>query len=380
CDTLSLHAGMVEGSCRCRPCRAEQYAYMRGDEHRCEDCTGSCSDDKVEVAHCTNTTNRVCHCKPGFYCPSPTKVDCRRECLACTGGSFSNTTSLATSCQSYTDCARQGMVVIAEGTSTRDRVCGWSMATSDPIHAPAVPDTPALMTFLAPNSIPSTISTTLEPLETSKAIESKSQQQTTSQSLWSSLNIGPASSTKGSIVLQPNTQSSGQSTWVVLLLLVMLFSLVLMCLPVWCKRKALKDKLDWPSLAFWKCYLASASAHHKVETSVPLCDKLDSEGGQDMGSGSCPHSHQQVTMEHGGKGERIHNAVGSIVIYSPGMVILGSNSSERKEDAREGGDEHLLVTAPQKESSCVPQEDSLGLAMQEELGKELSFPVPATGK
>lgn len=74
--------------------------------------------------------------------------------------------------------------------------------------------------------------------------------------------------------------------------------------------------------------------------------------------------------------------VGSIFIYSPGMVILGSNSNEKKEEAEtsgeDGGEVTRLMSVPQQESSF--DGDSIRLATQEELGKELSIPVPATSK
>lgn len=78
--------------------------------------------------------------------------------------------------------------------------------------------------------------------------------------------------------------------------------------------------------------------------------------------------------------------VGSIFIYSPGMVILGSNSNEKKEEVEMSGDDGgggsgvdtRLMSVPQQESSS--EEDSIRFATQEELGKELSIPIPATSK
>lgn len=75
-------------------------------------------------------------------------------------------------------------------------------------------------------------------------------------------------------------------------------------------------------------------------------------------------------------------AVGSIFIYSPGMVILGSNSNEKKEEAETGtediGEDTCLMSVPQQESSS--EEDFVRMATQEEFGKELSIPIPATSK
>lgn len=75
-------------------------------------------------------------------------------------------------------------------------------------------------------------------------------------------------------------------------------------------------------------------------------------------------------------------AVGSIFIYSPGMVILGSNSNEKKEEAEtsgeDSGEDACLISVPQQESSS--EEDFVRFATQEEVDKELSIPIPATSK
>lgn len=75
-------------------------------------------------------------------------------------------------------------------------------------------------------------------------------------------------------------------------------------------------------------------------------------------------------------------AVGSIFIYSPGMVILGSNTNEKREEVEtsgeDGSEDTCLMSVPQQESSS--EEDFIRFATQEELGKELSIPIPATSK
>lgn len=75
---------------------------------------------------------------------------------------------------------------------------------------------------------------------------------------------------------------------------------------------------------------------------------------------------------------------GSIFIYSPGMVVLGTNASERREEMRQEGMERHLSSVPQQESrstSSSSYPDSVGLSTQEEdEDKELSYPIPASGK
>lgn len=87
-------------------------------------------------------------------------------------------------------------------------------------------------------------------------------------------------------------------------------------------------------------------------------------------------------MEHNGKGENVSNTVGSIYIISPGMVILGSNSGDKKEEARVCEEDVPLISRPQQESNPPSQEVRIRISAQEEAKEELSlsFPVPATGK
>ncbi|XP_041743388.1 tumor necrosis factor receptor superfamily member 8 isoform X2 [Coregonus clupeaformis] len=98
-----------------------------------------------------------------------------------------------------------------------------------------------------------------------------------------------------------------------------------------------------------------------------------------------PGGMQHVTVDHSG-GENISNIVGSIYIYSPGTVVLGSNKSGREEDQGESGGEGCpLTSTPQQESSCpLPGAPALGPERMSypvpATSKELSYPVPATSK
>lgn len=66
------------------------------------------------------------------------------------------------------------------------------------------------------------------------------------------------------------------------------------------------------------------------------------------------------------------------------MVVLGTNASERREEMRQEGTEQHLSSRPQQESrssSSSSYPDSVGLSTQEEdEDKELSYPIPASGK
>lgn len=117
------------------------------------------------------------------------------------------------------------------------------------------------------------------------------------------------------------------------------------------------------------------SQSHTLETELPLGSDGREVKGQSTGL-------QQVTMEHNGKGENVSNTVGSIYIISPGMVILGSNSGDKKEEARVCEEDVPLISRPQQESNPPSQEVRIRISAQEEAKEELSlsFPVPATGK
>lgn len=127
--------------------------------------------------------------------------------------------------------------------------------------------------------------------------------------------------------------------------------------------------------------LSTAHPNPPVDIVVPVSDVTDTVREVQC-QGSFPGKNQKVTMEHVGKADGINNTVGSIFIYSPGMVILGSNSNEKKEEAETGtediGEDTCLMSVPQQESSS--EEAFVRMATQEEFGKELSIPVPATSK
>ncbi|XP_058646505.1 uncharacterized protein si:dkeyp-61b2.1 isoform X2 [Onychostoma macrolepis] len=117
------------------------------------------------------------------------------------------------------------------------------------------------------------------------------------------------------------------------------------------------------------------SSNSQSHTEIPLGSDGREVKGQSTGL-------QQVTMDHNGKGENISNTVGSIYIYSPGMVILGSNSGDKKEEAGVCEEGVPLISRPQQESNPPSQEVRIRISAQEEAKEELSlsFPVPATGK
>ncbi|KTG40858.1 hypothetical protein cypCar_00005357, partial [Cyprinus carpio] len=128
--------------------------------------------------------------------------------------------------------------------------------------------------------------------------------------------------------------------------------------------------------------ISSNTQPHTLETEIPLASSSREVKGQSTGLMPQPGAVQQVTMEHNGKGENVNNTVGSIYIYSPGMVILGSNSGDKKEEAGVCEEVVPLINRPQQESNPPSQEVRIRISSQEEAEEDLtlSFPVPATGK
>lgn len=118
------------------------------------------------------------------------------------------------------------------------------------------------------------------------------------------------------------------------------------------------------------------------EDEMPLGGDVREVKGQRSRTAPPSGGVQQVTMEHKGKGENVSNTVGSIYIYSPGMVILGSGSGDKKEDAGVCEEAVPFMSTPQQESNPPLQELRIQMSTQEQADEELSlsFPVPATGK
>ncbi|XP_034170000.2 uncharacterized protein LOC113537836 isoform X2 [Pangasianodon hypophthalmus] len=364
-------------------CEAGYYKFQRNGQARCNKCTTPCTEKKnlIQVTACTTTSDRSCQCKPGYYCPSPVAVTCRRDCEPCTNG-FTSTSNLYEACKTYTDCARLGMVVIKEGSRTADRVCG-NPTTHPNLNPTTTPSTPSTTTQRLPSSTSKSYSMPLVNRSVRTAPLFSSQNPVTSLSSETTAPPGVSAefalTTGRKEVPVPPSEPLSKTTWIFLLLLLMSLCLV-SCLSLKCKSRTIKNKLEWAGLAFGRHQpvLPTASPNPNMETLLPVSKVTDAVQGQ----GSFPGKNQQVTMEHVGKADGINNTVGSIFIYSPGMVILGSNSNEKKEEAEtsgeDGGEDTCLMSVPQQESSS--QEDFIRLATQEELGKELSIPVPATSK
>ncbi|XP_031423528.1 tumor necrosis factor receptor superfamily member 21 isoform X2 [Clupea harengus] len=474
--------GSGQESCKCVPCKQGYYSKQRHGAYTCDTCTDRCSGKLfveatkhlVQIKDCGISTNRVCHCTKGFYCPEPLNYTCLFNCKPCPRGTFSDEASLAASCKPHTDCDRRGLVTVSEGKATQDRVCDTllqprSMNTTprvSPLHvshsAPSFPDITHSSRPATEDSVETTyvsskteavLSDTTRDITRTGDYDSHTTQHSskktvghsrvtphfssTSDDLFGTPPVSPttppgppdSSGASGtSAVNRPFTRTSvhdlstrqsaivgidsQSSQWLVVLLLLLAVSVLVGCF-LWLKSKALKKQLKWTrGLPFGKyaakktlggCNIcvpqhqqeADMGGNACLEQLIPLT--RDSEGPlRETGAAAQPHpgqgSMQRITVDNNGKGESISNTVGSIFIYSPGMVVLGTNAPERKEEVRQEAEEQHLAFVPQQESpsgsssgyssgSSSSCQDSVGLSTQEEDDdKELSYPIPASSK
>ncbi|XP_059393556.1 tumor necrosis factor receptor superfamily member 1B-like isoform X1 [Carassius carassius] len=320
---------------------------------RCERCTPECSEtrNEMEFTPCTQDSNRSCFCKPGFYCTKGNNyiTHCHKPCVPCGKGTFSSKPTLEF-CKPHKNCAELGMIMHKEGSATRDTEC-------------------VTMTTVMPSSSTTTNVITTFPI--------------TNTSI-------PRTGVTAPLI---DTSEESQSHWLLLLILMLIILLAGFC--VLMKNGAKKTLLKCPgsinvrhedhqyqSQTAVDNQIPSNSQSQTLDTGIPL----GSDGREDKGQSTdlMPQSGtvQQVTMEHNGKGENVSNTVGSIYIYSPGMVILGSNSGDKKEEAGVSEEVVPLISRPMQESNPPSQEVRIAISTQEEAEEELSlsFPVPATGK
>ncbi|XP_059385849.1 tumor necrosis factor receptor superfamily member 1B isoform X2 [Carassius carassius] len=332
-------------------CESNYYQKSTQEIQRCERCNQQCSEDKneKEVTPCTQTSNRVCLCKPGFYCSSGNnyQTHCHQPCVPCGKGMFRSTPSLE-DCSPHTDCVQLGMIMLKEGTATQDNECANTTTVK-----PASSSTKNIITTTTFNStsIPMT-----------------------------------------GVTVQLKDKAEEIQSHLLLLLILMLIILFMAGFCILMKNVAKKtllkwfgfinrqheDNLPWSQTASDNQILSNSQS----ETTIPVCSAGREVKGQSTGPMPQSGAVQQVTMEHNGKGENVSNTVGSIYIYSPGMVILGSNSGDKKEEAGLCEEGVPLISRPQQETNPPSQEVRIKISAPEEAEEELSlsFPVPATEK
>ncbi|XP_035243235.1 tumor necrosis factor receptor superfamily member 3 isoform X1 [Anguilla anguilla] len=334
-------------NCVCVRCLQDHYWVVKSGLTLCARCTEKCSGYLKEIIPCGPTQNRVCHCDRGFFCESKAQFSCRR-CKPCPAQTFSSEISMEESCRPYTDCAGRGLAVNVSGTPTQDQRCADPILYLSPHINPTVGNAETTQFSTSEQTIPLPV-TTDKPQNTSLTM--------------------PRTTAAPSSV---NGRFEESSSSVVLVAVLLAAAMLLVCC-VWHKKHVLKRK-GWPFLK------------HLQEQGR----KEDTEGGyfSDMSQGLLGSEtgraqpvgppKQQVAMDHSGSGDSVSNTVGSIYIYSPGMVVLGANTAEQREEEKPPGEASAHLGTPHQEQG--PSELPETVCVQEEEGKGLSYPVPATGK
>ncbi|XP_005997475.2 tumor necrosis factor receptor superfamily member 21 [Latimeria chalumnae] len=125
----------------CSPCPSGTFTLHENGIERCHTCRESCPKDMIEKTPCTALTNRECTCASGFFLAEKTcapysvcqigwgvrKKGSETEdvrCKPCPRGTFSDVPSSVLKCKVYTNCSKQGLVVIKPGTKEQDNLCG----------------------------------------------------------------------------------------------------------------------------------------------------------------------------------------------------------------------------------------------------------------
>ncbi|KAK7127437.1 hypothetical protein R3I93_020122 [Phoxinus phoxinus] len=389
-------------------CESNCYRKSRQGILTCQYCTQKCSEEKnqVEVTPCTQESNRKCSCKPGFYCKEGNNYGtyCHKPCVPCETGTFSSKPSLDRACKPHKGCAHLGMMMVNEGTATQDRECGYATrrmaasSTSSIIITTISSDTTPTPRTVTPRSL-GTEDTSTQDREGVNATTKMAASSTSSIIITTiSSNTTPTPRTEGNHLQRDGNPEESQSSWLLLIiLLLMLLFMTGFCMLM--KSKALKTllksfgliKREHDEQQHWRQKAgesrlsnsqSNTSTDHNMETEIPLGSDVREVKGQSMGMAPQSRGVQQVTVKHNGQGENVSNTVGAIYIYSPGTVVLGSNSGDKKEEAGVCEEAFPLIGAPQQESNPPSQEVRITMSAQEKAEEELSlsFPVPATGK
>ncbi|XP_029434166.1 tumor necrosis factor receptor superfamily member 9 isoform X3 [Rhinatrema bivittatum] len=115
--------------------------------HKCRICTGIF---KYKTS-CSSTQNAQCQCPAGFRCIGENCNRCARNCeagqeqtgdycTACSSGTF--TDQINGFCRPWTNCTDQGLVLLANGTSKTDAVCGSSPTVKATVSSAASTSNP----------------------------------------------------------------------------------------------------------------------------------------------------------------------------------------------------------------------------------------------
>ncbi|KAB0376724.1 hypothetical protein FD755_011168 [Muntiacus reevesi] len=159
----------------CASCESSTFTQLWNLVTACFSCNSRCSSDQVETQACTTKQNRICTCRPGWYCTLGRQEGCRlcvalRKCgpgfgvakpgtattnvicAPCGPGMFSDTTSHTDTCRPHRNCSS----VAIPGTASTDAVCTSVLPTRKVARGPAT----TRSQHMEPTPGPSTASST----------------------------------------------------------------------------------------------------------------------------------------------------------------------------------------------------------------------------
>ncbi|XP_057553306.1 tumor necrosis factor receptor superfamily member 1B isoform X2 [Hippopotamus amphibius kiboko] len=171
----------VQSSCNqtsdtvCVSCERSTYTQLWNLVPACFSCNSRCSSDQLETQACTTEQNRVCTCKPGWYCTLGRQEGCRLcvplrkcgpgfgvakagtatsdvVCAACAPGTFSDTTSSTDTCRPHRICSS----VATPGTAKMDAVCTSMLPTLRVAPGPAPTTSQHMEPTPGPSAAPGT--------------------------------------------------------------------------------------------------------------------------------------------------------------------------------------------------------------------------------
>ncbi|XP_036728438.1 tumor necrosis factor receptor superfamily member 1B isoform X2 [Balaenoptera musculus] len=159
----------------CDSCESSTYTRLWNLVPACFSCNSRCSSDQLETQACTTKQNRICTCKPGWYCTLGRQEGCRLcvplrkcgpgfgvarpgtatsnvACAPCAPGTFSNTMSSTDTCRPHRICSS----VAVRGTSEMDAVCTSVLPTLKGTPGPALTRSQHVEPTPGPSTAPST--------------------------------------------------------------------------------------------------------------------------------------------------------------------------------------------------------------------------------
>ncbi|XP_074074514.1 tumor necrosis factor receptor superfamily member 1B [Macrotis lagotis] len=151
-----LHSCTTDSNTICTNCEDDTHTEVWNWVKECHGCRSRCNRDLVEIQNCTRRENRICVCKPGFFCITGSHDTCLRcfkfkkcvqgygvskpgtwntnvQCAPCAPGTFSDTVSSTDTCKPHRVCQS----VAVPGNATSDAIC--EDVLSAPTKAPSVP-------------------------------------------------------------------------------------------------------------------------------------------------------------------------------------------------------------------------------------------------